>query len=147
MTNTPPDKPNSFADLVLNQPKRFGSFIPMAHYDRDGDCVEFLLSDEDFYAERIDGLVTVYYGRSSGNLIGSLIKDVSRIIKGTLSRAPGFQIEVVDGDLRLEHLFTAHLWTSTDPPTGTARIVYEKLREEAQRVNAHFDASGLVGAK
>ena len=27
------------------------------------------------------------------------------------------------------------------------RIVYEKLREAAQRVNAHFDARGLVGAK
>jgi hypothetical protein len=47
-------------------------FTPTAYYDPDGDCIEFLASPDNFYAERVDDLVTVYYSEETGAVIGSL---------------------------------------------------------------------------
>lgn len=48
-------------------------FSPVAYYDRDGDCIEFLASDDSFRAERVDDRLTVYYSRETGEVIGSLL--------------------------------------------------------------------------
>src|ERR1019366_2848141 len=37
------------------------AFKPMACYNPAGDCIEFLVSNEPYYAKRMDGWVTVYY--------------------------------------------------------------------------------------
>lgn len=66
------------------------AFKPMAVYDRDGDCIEFLFSNESYYAQRFDSLVTVFYGRESGEIVGSLIKGVKTLIKDVLKHTPAF---------------------------------------------------------
>ena len=55
-------------------------------------------------AERIDSLVTVYIGRESNEVVGSLIKGVSSYIKGVVDRFPGFKIEIEDGRIKLNSL-------------------------------------------
>lgn len=50
------------------------SFTPRAFCNKQGDCVEFLFSDEEFVGQRIDSLVTIYYGQQSGELVGCVIK-------------------------------------------------------------------------
>lgn len=119
-------------------------FQPQVLFDKDGDCLEFLISNESFYAQRLDGLVTVYYGEGSGRLVGSVIKGISKFLRSALERAPGFKIEIRDGRVRLGHLFTATLWLSDNPPAGTELVVYERLREEAEKVRATFDASEMA---
>lgn len=58
-------------------------FEPSAHYDPDGDCIEVITSPEPFYAERVSDTLTVYYGQESGEVVGSFVQDVSRMLRAT----------------------------------------------------------------
>lgn len=60
-------------DKLLSEAQKRTPFRPMSTYDPDGDCFEFFVSDEPFRAERLDKWVTVYYGRVSKDVVGSLI--------------------------------------------------------------------------
>ena len=129
---------------LLRKADEAGPFQPGATYDPDGDCIEFLASDESFYGERIDPLVTVYYGRESHAIIGSLIKGVSQFVREVLQRAPGFKIEIQDGRIKLEHFFTARLWSAPADPRDALVITYKKLREVAERSGVEADIDEMA---
>ncbi len=123
---------DAFWDNLVSQVQPFPD-KPMVFFNRDGDCIEVVLSDESYRAERLDNLVTVYVGRESGELVGALIKGVRAFIRRTLAHAPGFAIEVEDGQIKLEYLFTAQLWSQAKPPNGSVIHTYKKLRDLAER--------------
>ncbi len=131
---------DSFTAFVLSRVEPGRPFVPQVHYDRDGDCIEFLTSDDPFYGERIDSLVTVYYSEETKQIVGSLIKGVKHFIQDIIKKVPGFRIEVEDGRIRLEHIFTARLWY-VDPQKECPGIVltYRKLRDVAEKVAAEAD--------
>lgn len=106
-------------------------YRPTATYDPDGDCIEFLSKPDPFYAERIDDLVTVYYSQETGETIGSLIKGVSRFCSEFSKKNPGFRIIIEAGPVRLEHIFLARLWSSTEDRKGIRTLAYRKLIEVA----------------
>lgn len=108
------------------------AFRAEARYDPDGDCIEFISRPEDFYAERIDSLVTVYYGRESGEVVGSLIKGVSKLKEKLRKEAPGFFIFIDDGKVQLRHLFMAHVLTTKVDPQSVPGIVYRKIIEAVE---------------
>jgi hypothetical protein len=112
-------------------------FEPTATYDPDGDCIEFLAKPDPFYAERIDDLVTVYYSQETGELIGSLIKGVSKSCADIAQRMPGFSVEIQDGPVRLVHLFRARLWSFDRPPQDLVTLTYRKLIEVAAETVVH----------
>ena len=134
----------TFEELVMSHASATPAAPPMVHYDPDGDCIEFLASNDSFYAERIDSLVTVYYSRETGEIIGSLIKGVSRFFKDVVERAPGFRVEIRDGRIKLVHLFTARLWSSPADLKGTHTITYQKLRDVAERTDAEAEVGELA---
>src|SRR5947209_5755784 len=119
---------SDFEQFVASVPAHEGPFRPFAYYDCAGDCIEFFASNEMYYAERVDALVTVFIGERSGQIVGSLIKGVSHFLKSALEHSPGLRIDIEDGYLHLEHLFTAKMWRSIEPPEGTTIIKYKKLR-------------------
>ncbi len=120
------------------------NFRPAAFYNHDGDCIEFFFSNEPFTAERLDSLLTVYRGRESNEVVGSLIKGVSKIFRGILKRAPGFKIpEIRDGRVKLEYLITACLWSSERDPEGTEVAVYNTLRDAAELGEVEADTREL----
>ena len=119
-----------------------GDFRPTATYDPDGDCIEFLISPDDFHAERIDDLVTVYVGRESGELVGSLIKNIAGLKKRLSEKLPGFLIVVRDGKVSLEHLFLAALW-SKEKPEAVQVATYNKLAKAAEEANAEAELSAV----
>lgn len=139
------ERETEFSRQVLAGVKSGAKFRPQAVYDRDGDCIEFLVSNESFYAERIDTLVTVYRSQRTDEIVGSLIKGVSKILRKFLRRAPGFEIEIRDGRVRLEHVFNAYLWSSP-PPGRVVRLTYEKLREEAEANDIEVSLGKLAKA-
>ncbi len=98
----------------------------------DGDCIEVLLSNDSYRAERIDSLVTVYVNRDNGELVGALVKGVCAFIRKMVERIPGFKIEIVDGKVKLEYLFTAGLWSHDEPTNLTLVHTYQKLRQMAE---------------
>ena len=103
------------------------SFKPFATYDPDGDCIEFLASPESFRAERVDDLVTVYYSQETGDVVGSLIKGVSKFCKSMLKKYPGFKIEIEDGGVVLQHIFLARLWSQAIEAEELTTLAYRKL--------------------
>jgi hypothetical protein len=123
---------NDFEQAVLEAAAQAGEFCPLAVYDPDGDCIEFLISNESYRAERFDCLVTIYYGRESGKIVGSLIKGVKTFIRDVLKKSPGFKIEIHDSKLKLVHLFTARMWACADDPGGTEVRIYKTLRDAAE---------------
>lgn len=120
-----------FAKRMLLLSRTADRFESTAVYDPDGDCIEFLAKPDPFRAERIDDLVTVYYSQDTGELMGSLIKGVTRFCDEMSRRMPGFKIEIHDGPVRLVHIFQARLWSVDRQPTDVATLTYRKLIEVA----------------
>ncbi len=129
-----------FAQEVLSLAQRSGPFQPLAVYDPDGDCIEFLAKPDPFYAERIDELVTVYYSQETGEIVGSLIKGVSRLCREILRQMPGFRIEVRDGRIRLVHIFRARLWSAPCQPGSKPTQAYQRLITMAETENVEVPA-------
>ena len=125
-----------FAAEVMKMTDVPKEFEPQAYYDPDGDCIEFFVSDDNFYAERIDELVTVYYSQETkGEIVGSLIKGISQVCKKILEKYPGFMIEIKDGKINLEHLFQAQLWGKEHLGDEVLVLTYQKLIEKARLSN------------
>ena len=90
--NNDPNK--EFTESALKFLDEDIEFKPVATYDKDGDCVEFLITSENFYAERVDSLVTVYYSRETNEIVGSLIKGVSGYCQKLKKKMPGFSVVI-----------------------------------------------------
>jgi len=114
-----------FANRVKDIADRVESTGASAYYDPDGDCIEFLARPEEFWAERIDDLVTVYYSEQSGEVIGSLIKGVSRFLK----KHPNLAIFVEAGRVRLSHLFLVGLLCDQPNQQELEVVTYKKKQQ------------------
>jgi hypothetical protein len=130
--------------MLLAQPAE--RFKPTATYDPDGDCIEFLASPEPFFAERIDDLVTVYYSQETHEVIGSLIKSVSKFCRAVLQQMPGFRIEIHDGRVSLEHIFRARLWSASLDPQALPTLAYRKLIAMAEQAGVEVETDELCMA-
>jgi hypothetical protein len=122
---------SEFGDYMLQLAAKAPPFKPTATYDADGDCIEFIASPEVYRAQRLDDLVTVYYGQETGHIVGSLIKGISEFRKKIAEKMPGFVIEVDDEPVKLVHIFLAKLWTTRPDAEKIATITYRKLIEIA----------------
>ncbi len=130
---------DEFAARVLELAGPAQTFRPTAYYDPDGDCIEFLARPDNFHAERIDDLVTVYHSEETGEVIGSLVKGVSSLCKTLLERLPGFRIEIQHGKAKLVHIFLAKLWSSEVNPDNLATLTYQKLIDVARETGVEVE--------
>ncbi len=131
---------NDYAKYVLSlagQPVGGGSRV---RYDRDGDCIEFFTCGDDFRAERVDDLVTVYYSRDTQQIVGSLIKGASKFCSALGEKMPGLAIEIKDGPVKLEHLFLAGKWAKEH--NKITSLTYEKLARIAEESDATAELCG-----
>lgn len=128
-----------FAKQMMLLAKPPEQFRPTATYDPDGDCIEFLAKPDPFYAERIDDLVTVYYSQETDDVVGSLIKGVSKFCEELLQKLPGFKIEIQDGRVKVEHIFRARLWSSPRQPQSLPTLTYQKLIDVAEHVDVETE--------
>ena len=134
---------DAFAAQLLSRAAAQPPAGPRAYYIEDGDCIEFLFSDESYCGERVDDLLTVYYGRESHEPVGSLIKGITGFIREMVKSMPGFKIEVQDRHVRLEYLFTAGLWKS-NVPNKVAVKTYRKLSEMADEAGLSVELPELI---
>jgi hypothetical protein len=131
---------DEFAKRMMLLAKPASEFKPTAYYDSDGDCIEFLAKPDPFYEERVDDLVTVYYSQKTGEVIGSLIKCVSKLTERLARELPGFMITIEDGRIRLKHLFLASMWLQKAGPQTIEILAYKKLTEIAERTSVDVSA-------
>ena len=132
MTAMPNDE---FADEVLKLAGKAEDFQPQAVYDPDGDCIEFLVKADPFYAKRLDDLVTVYHSQETDELVGCLIKSVTSFCR----KHPQLRIVVQDGRLKLESLFLTRLPASEAGESDPVMVTYQKLAEVAHETNAEAE--------
>ena len=131
---------DEFADAVLGLKNLQQPFEPHATYIREGDCIEFVIAPDNYYAHRIDGLVTVYYSRETGSIVGSLIKGVSSFCRKILAKFPGYRISIQGSTVKLEHIFLAQLWS--EPPNESNVAVtrtYQELIQAAEERDLTVD--------
>jgi len=57
------------------------SFKPCVYYDPDGDCIEFLLSNEPFNGHWINYQVTIYHDRDTKQIIGGNVFGIKSIME------------------------------------------------------------------
>ncbi|HUY88423.1 MAG TPA: hypothetical protein VMV10_06795 [Pirellulales bacterium] len=129
-----------FAKRMMLLARPAEQFEPTATYDPDGDCIEFLAKPGPFYGERVDDLVTVYYSQETNEVVGSLIKGVSKFCNDVLTKMPGFKIEIRDGRVRLVHIFLARLWSAERDPQELTTLTYKKLIDVAEETAVEVDA-------
>ncbi|MBM3881691.1 MAG: hypothetical protein FJ387_18525 [Verrucomicrobia bacterium] len=137
---------DEFAKRMMLLAKPASEFKPSAYYDADGDCIEFLAKPDPFYEERVDDLVTVYYSQKTGEVIGSLLKGVSKLARRLAQKLPGFLITIQDGRIRLEHLFLAGMWLQKSEPQAIDLLAYKKLAEIAERTSVDVSAELCAAA-
>jgi hypothetical protein len=118
-------------------------FRPMAIYDAENDCLEFFASDESYYAQSLDALVTIYCAHDTNAPVGLRLKKVNKFFREFIKKSPGFKAEIKDHRIKVEHLFTAKIWASEDP-LDVRVITYRKLREIAQENNVEADIGDLA---
>ena len=105
------DENERFVDSViqeLGEPPRFST---MAEYNEDGDCLEFLVSNEPYYAERLDGWVTVYRSEKTHHIVGGMIKSVMCHL---LQKFPGLRLEIKGSPVKVTCLLRAASWQVGD---------------------------------
>ena len=107
---------------------------PRSFYNNDGDCIELLFSEEGYRAERLDDLITVYYGRESGNPAGALIKGVKAFIREVVELQPGSRVDFTGGSVKIEYILTAGLWSHGNEERDIIEV-YLCLRKVADSHN------------
>ena len=125
----------TFAKTMKLLARPASKFRATATYDRDGDCIEFLTKIDAFYAERLDDLVTVYFSQETDEVIGSLIKGVSKFFTET----PGLRIIIEDGRIKLDHLFLARLISTKSTQQDMVTRTYRKLIDLANDTDVETD--------
>lgn len=84
---------------------RPGKFRPVPIYIEESDSVLYFLENTDYYAKRIDDLLTVYLQMDNNELMGIEIKG----IKHLLEMLGSFGIEVETPKLKIGFVFIAYL--------------------------------------
>ena len=130
---------SEFGEYMLQLAAKAPPFKPSAIYDADGDCIEFIASPEVYRAQRLDDLVTVYYGQETGKIVGSLIKGISGFRRQMQEKFPGFIIEIEDGPVKLVHIFLAKLWTTQPDADKLVTVTYKKLIEIARTTDVESE--------
>lgn len=88
--------------------------FPQVYSDHDGDRLEFVLSDEDRIADRIDHRLTVYRGRESGEIVGGSIKGLAGLGSRLLAEFDGFAFCISEGKANLALIFAAAALKQSD---------------------------------
>lgn len=129
--------PSEFADQIWKRHGTSQPFSAFAEYDPDGDCLEFIAADEAFVGERVDKWVTVYRGRDSGEVVGSLIKNVKEL----LSKNPGLAIEIRSGPVCLSHILLAPKFSAT---SELSVRIYRQIIQKADALGINADLQYAV---
>jgi ABC-type amino acid transport substrate-binding protein len=82
-------------------------FKPFAFHNTDGDCVEFFVTQDDYFAERIDDYLTLYLDMDTEQIVGFVIKNIKRILERLSKQKSAMAFVIDDGRVRLRSLFVS----------------------------------------
>lgn len=131
-------KRDAFQKWLMDAVGTDSDWKPIARYDEDGDYVLFLASPEDYYGKRLDGIVTVLLSEKTDELIGSKIKDVSKIV----DRVGGMDVAIIDHKLRVDYIIIRHL-DKMDMKEPIKRAYIQSLIKLAEKAEAKVELGQL----
>ena len=122
-------------DAYLTPSEDVGKNFPYANYNVNGDCIEFFLSADQFYGERIDDLITVYVSEETGKPVGGLLKGVQGFIERLNEKKFGTRHDFSGSKFKLEYLLTAGIWFSDNQSEEEHVKLVLELREATKKSN------------
>lgn len=123
-------------------------FSPRAFHNVDGDCIELLFSNDNYYAERLSNDLTVLRSEDSDRPIGLLLKGVRGFLKRMMQRHPGLRIEIEENKcIRSDYFISLVMWDPDDDDSQAIFSVMHEIRELAGQGNTpvHLDLGSTVG--
>jgi len=82
-----------------------------AWYNGPGDCIEVHLAKDEYYAQRVDDVLTVFRSQSSGDIVGCQVKGMVALLQKTGSLGLEFRAKKVP----LGVLFLLSFFQARDP--------------------------------
>jgi hypothetical protein len=121
--------------ISLPEGTSFGTFVPIAYYDKHMDCIRVLIQDRSVTEHRLNGFITLYEANHRGPLepehVGFVIKGVSHLFSQAglpLDRVYKLA-ELIDGIVRYQPASTmAHI----------LRLIYKDYHAEAGNLEVDF---------
>lgn len=80
-------------------------FSPRPLYVAEADSVLFFIDDSDYFAQRVDELLTVFLRVEGESLVGLEVKGVKHL----LSKLPSFGVTVSSENVDIQLIFAAYL--------------------------------------
>jgi len=113
-----------------------GDFKPFVFHNKAGDCIEFFVSKDDYFGERIDDYLTLYLDMDTEQIVGFVIKNIKRILDRLSHQKSAMEFVIDDGMANLRCLFTA-MFANEKPGTDQAKRAlvvreYRKVVEIAE---------------
>lgn len=131
----------TLADFVRrHKPKRFA---PVPYYVSESDTVVFFFKEAASFAERIDGLLTIYRSQETDELVGCEIKGVKRKLE--MLGAFGVLLDDLGKTKRIK-LGLLFLAAMANAREGEPKRTYEELGTIAKATGAELDAKELLAA-
>jgi len=118
--------PEEFSRFVLDHVAEKPEF-PLSRYDEDSDSFEFISSGADYYAERLDSVVTLYRSEETGEIVGVFLEGLGKMVRQVVQKAPGFLAEIESAKVPLTSLIAVAIWVSIIQPALAGK--YKKVRE------------------
>ncbi len=120
--------------LEFLEGRKPSDFVSKPRCFRDGDFLTYYFRDADYYAERVDEVLTVYLDPENHDLVGFKLKGVVHLLK-TLG---DFSLEVRDGDgkLMLGMLFLARIAATSKPADEDMKRAWDYYHELARKTQS-----------
>lgn len=127
----------SLEDAVKNHSP--GAFEPHPFYVAEGDCVIFYFKEEESYADRVDGLLTLYRAESTGEVTGFQLKGVRRIVE----QLGKFVTPIADGGIELGWIVLGYAANRQSRPADDP---VEHISSAVRAAGARLESGELVCA-
>jgi hypothetical protein len=118
---------NKLTDYLIG--RKAQGFEQHPYYSIEGDFVTFYFRDEDFYASRIDDVLTIYHSMDNHDFVGFKLKSVTHLLRELGDF--GLHVTDADGKIMLGLLFLAGMKLTDNFP---AMLEYQQLSERTKDI-------------
>ena len=114
-------------------------FKPFAFHNTDGDCIEFFVSPDDYFAERIDDYLTLYLDMDTEQIVGFVVKNVKRIMDRLSASKTATAFVIDDGKVCLRSLFNSMFLLDKNGGQDRELIVREYVKAVKAAESSRLD--------
>jgi hypothetical protein len=119
---------------IANNPVK--PFRPFVFYNKAGDCIEFYVSQNDYYAERIDDYLTLFLDMETDEIVGFMVKNIKQILNKIDTSKVAWSFIVNGDEVQLGVLFTA-IFLNGKKTTDIDDVLVREYRKVVKVAESH----------